>query len=288
EFLVGEADKGIGAFELAQPFDEAIDEAIAPGVGDEMEDDLGVGGRLHDGAVAHQLAAQGEAVGEIPVVANRQAAAVQLGQRLPVAQDGLAGGRVAHVAHRRHAGQALDHLAAGEVVADEAQPAFGMEALAVEGDDAGGLLPAMLERMQPERGDRRRVRMSEYPEHAALFAQSVIVEVTPGRRFTIGRGRRHPASAEIESGVAWSLGHFVRLLLAPTGLYQRPEACLGSTAACPPGRTIRIRPARSGRRGPSADPASSARPPPAWASSTVSRWCFRGRPATSTSASRRY
>ena len=45
-----------------------------------------------------------------------------------------------------------------------------MEALAVEGDDAGGFLAAMLERVQAERGDRGRVGMAEDAEDAAFFA----------------------------------------------------------------------------------------------------------------------
>ena len=111
----------------------------------QMQDDLGVGGRLHDGAVAHQLAAQRQAVGQVAVVADRKAAGIELGeQRLHVAQDRFAGGRVAHMADRRHARQPFDHLAPREGVADEAEPALGMEVAAVEGDDAGRLLAAML------------------------------------------------------------------------------------------------------------------------------------------------
>ena len=52
-----------------------------------------------------------------------------------------------------------------------------MEALAVEGDDAGGFLAAMLERVQAERGDGGGVGMAENAEHAAFFAQAVAVEV---------------------------------------------------------------------------------------------------------------
>ena len=55
-----------------------------------------------------------------------------------------------------------------------------MEPLAVEGDDAGRLLAAVLEGVQAERGDRRRVRMPEDAEDAALFAQPVAVEIEPG------------------------------------------------------------------------------------------------------------
>ena len=75
------------------------------------------------------------------------------------------------------AGQALDHLAAREGVADEAQAALGMEALAVEGDDAGRFLAAMLQRVQAERGDRGGVGMAEDAEHAAFLAQPVAVEI---------------------------------------------------------------------------------------------------------------
>ena len=147
-----------------------------------MQDHLGVGGRLHHGAFAHQLAAQRQAVGQVAVVADGEAAGVELGeQRLHVAQDGLAGGRVAHMADRRRAGQALDHFAAGEVVADQAEAALGMEALAVEGDDAGGFLAAMLQRVQAERGDGRGVGMAEDAEHAAFLAQPVGVGIEVAR-----------------------------------------------------------------------------------------------------------
>ena len=104
--------------------------------------------------------------------------AFELGeQRLHVAQDGLAGGGIAHMADRGRAGQAVDHLAAGEGVADEAHAALGMEALAVEGDDAGGLLAAVLERVQAERGDGGGVGMAEDAEDAAFLAQPVAVEI---------------------------------------------------------------------------------------------------------------
>ena len=55
QLLVGEADEGIGAFDLAQRVDEAVDEAVAPRARDQMQDHLGVGGRLHDRAFVHQL-----------------------------------------------------------------------------------------------------------------------------------------------------------------------------------------------------------------------------------------
>ena len=67
-------------------------------------------------------------------------------------------------------------LAIGEIVADQADMALGVEAGAVEGDDAGRLLAAMLQGMQAERGQRRGVRMAEDAEDAALLVQLVVVE----------------------------------------------------------------------------------------------------------------
>ena len=77
------------------------------------------------------------------------------------------------MADRGVAGQAVDHLAAGEGVADEAEAAFAVEAAAVEGDDAGGFLAAMLEGVQAERGDGGGIGVAEDAEHAAFLAERV-------------------------------------------------------------------------------------------------------------------
>ena len=51
--------------------------------------------------VRDQLAPQRQAVGEVAIVRDREAAGGELGeQRLHIAQDGLAGGRIAHMADR--------------------------------------------------------------------------------------------------------------------------------------------------------------------------------------------
>ena len=102
QLLVGEGDERIGAFELAQRLDEAVDEALAARSRHQMQDHLGVGGRLHDGAVAHQLAAQRQPIGQVAVVADREAAGIEFGeQRLHVAQHRFAGGRIADMADRQ-------------------------------------------------------------------------------------------------------------------------------------------------------------------------------------------
>ena len=125
-------------------------------------------------------------VGEIAVMADGKAAGIELGeQRLHVAQDGLAGGGIADMADRGVAGQALDDLAAGKGVADEAEPAFGVEAGAVERDDAGGLLAAMLQGVQPERGDGGGVGVAEDAEHAAFLAQRVAFQIEVSRSVSL-------------------------------------------------------------------------------------------------------
>ena len=76
------------------------------------------------------------------------------------------------------------------MIADQALAALGVEPRAVEGDDAGRLLAAMLKGVQPERDDRRGVRMAEDAEHAAFLVQPVFVEIDAGSAVFRERGRR--------------------------------------------------------------------------------------------------
>ena len=111
-------------------------------------------------------------------MADRKPAGIEFGeQRLHVAQDGLAGGGIADVADGGIAGQALDHLAAGKGVTDEAEAPFGVKPASVEGDDARSLLAAVLKGVQPERGDGRGLGVAENAEHAAFLAQRVAFKV---------------------------------------------------------------------------------------------------------------
>src|SRR5262249_50893936 len=129
---------------------------------------------------AHQLAAQRQPIGEVAVVADREATRIELReQRLDIAQYGFAGRRVAHMPDCDRAGQAIDHLAAGERVAHPSKPALGMEAEAVIGYDSRRLLSAMLERMQPKRRDRGGVRMAVDAEHTAFLAEPVAEILLP-------------------------------------------------------------------------------------------------------------
>src|SRR5687768_5401961 len=143
-----------------------------------MKDGLGVGGRLHQRAAAYQFATQRQSIGEVTVVGNSEAACVEFGeQRLRIPQDGAPGGGVAGVADSRAAGEAFDHLAAGEGVTDKSEPAFGVKAMAVEGYDAGRFLTAMLECVKAKRRNRCGFWMAEDAEHAALLAERVAVKI---------------------------------------------------------------------------------------------------------------
>ncbi len=68
-------------------------------------------------------------------------------------------------------------LLAGEMIADQAQAALGLEALAVEGDDAGGFLAAVLQGVQAKGGEGCGVGVAVDAEDAAFFAKPVAIEI---------------------------------------------------------------------------------------------------------------
>jgi len=76
-----------------------------------------------------------------------------------------------------------------------------MEAAAVEGNDAGGFLPAMLQGVQAEGRDGGGVRMSENSEHAAFLAQPVTIEIEVAEIEVVSSGAG--------SGVFWRVDHLV-------------------------------------------------------------------------------
>ena len=89
----GQADQRIGALDLFQRVDEAIEQGAIVGRGDEVDDDLGIARRLKDRSAAHQYLAQRHRVGNIAVMRDCKAAGGQVGeQRLDIAQRRLAGG----------------------------------------------------------------------------------------------------------------------------------------------------------------------------------------------------
>ena len=188
QLLVGERHERVGALDLGQRLDEPVDDFRPPRSRREQQDDLGVGRRLADGARADELAPQRQTVGQVAVVGDRQSARLELGeQRLHVAQRRLPGRRIADVADGAPARQPVDDGGAREVVADQALAALGMKALAVEGDDARRFLAAVLQGVQAERHDRRRVRVPIDPEDAAFLARTVLRQVEVAGRGVFGR-----------------------------------------------------------------------------------------------------
>ena len=140
-----------------------------------------------------QGALHGHGVGEIAVVGDRQTAVGKLGEEgLHVAQAGAAGGRIARVADRPVAEQTLHHGGLGESVADQPDMALDVELRAVIGDDAGGFLAAMLQRVQAERDDRCGVLPAKNAEHAA-FVVEMVVGLVGQQAVVCARVRHWPA-----------------------------------------------------------------------------------------------
>ena len=68
------------------------------------------------------------------------------------------------------------------MVADEAEAPLGVETFAIERDDARRFLPAMLQGVQAERGDRGGFGMAENAEDAAF-----LTEPSASRSIVVGR-----------------------------------------------------------------------------------------------------
>jgi len=175
---------------------------------DQVDDDLGVGGRLEQRALADQVLAHRDRVGEVAVVRDGQPAEREVGiERLYVAQQHVAGRGVSIVADGGVAGQLLDRLLVAEIVGDVAQAAMRVEAGAVEADDPRRRLAAVLQRVQAERHVRRCVIVPVDPEHAALLVQLIVVErVGGGDRFQAGvHGHWVPLIRRSRSRRSWSV-----------------------------------------------------------------------------------
>jgi hypothetical protein len=129
---------------------------------------LGVGRRLEDRALAHQVAAHLARVGEVAVVREGERAAVVVHEPgLRVGQDGAAGGGVAGVADGEVATELMQHLRAEHVV-DQAHAAVrpGLAVL-LDRHHPGGLLPAVLQRVEAQVHELGRVPHAAHAEDPA-------------------------------------------------------------------------------------------------------------------------
>ena len=149
-------DQRIGALDLAQRVDQPLHDGVLEAGRDQVDDDLGVAGRLEQAAAAHELAAQLIGIGEIAVVADRQAAELE-DRRTAAGCCAARPRRSSHSAHgRSRSGPRSRPITSFELKLSPTwpMPRCGVELLAVIGDDAGRLLAAMLQRVQAKGGER--------------------------------------------------------------------------------------------------------------------------------------
>ena len=132
-----------------------------------MQDDLRVGRRGEDGALLLQFVAQVAAVYEVPVVAEGHIPVLGGGQNgTGVAGQRTSRGGIAHVADGAVPGE-IREVPPTEDFGDEAHALGQMHGRSVEGRHAGGLLPAVLERIEPVHGQLGRLGMPVDAEDAA-------------------------------------------------------------------------------------------------------------------------
>ena len=143
-----------------------------------MEDNLGVGGGVEDGAVVvFESGSEGAVVDEVAVVSDGDGAEAVVGQEgLDVFEHGLAGGGVADVANGRGAGEAGE-LGLVEDVGDEADAGDGLEVVVVDGYDAGTFLAAVLEGVEGQGAETGGFRVAVDAHHAALFTGLLVFVV---------------------------------------------------------------------------------------------------------------
>ncbi len=176
--LGSHADQRIGTFHHPQCIDKPVEQGGIAAGGDQMDDYLGIRGRLEDRALVHQLVPQMQRVGDIAVVRDGKSAACQIGeQRLNIAQSGPAGGGITDMARCHHAGQLAEDRLVRKHLRNMADAASGIEFGAIPADNADGFLAAMLQSVKAKRHHRRGIFRSDHAKDAALLAQFVTVRV---------------------------------------------------------------------------------------------------------------
>ncbi len=152
-----------------------------------MDDDLSVAGRLEQMATLDQVGAQCDGVRQVAVVCDGEPTELEIGeQRLDISQYRVARCRIAVVADSGITREPLDDVFRTETVADQAQGPMSMKVFAVERDDPGRLLAAMLERVEPQRGQRGRVVVAKDAKNAAFLVKFVIVKGKHGQNHRFG------------------------------------------------------------------------------------------------------
>lgn len=145
------------------------------GGGDEVEDDLGVGCGVEDGAGVLEVGAKGAVVDEVTIMGHTDGAeSVTSDKGLDVFEHGLAGGGVPDMADCE-AARELVELGLVEDVRDEANAGYGLEDVVVNGYNSGAFLAAVLERMESEVAETGGLRVAIDADDAALLARLVVI-----------------------------------------------------------------------------------------------------------------
>ena len=143
-----------------------------------MHDHFRVAGRLKNRSAMLQLLAQLDRVSQVAVVPQRDFSFVAVNHhRLRVRQYVVACGGIPRVADGGVAGQPRNHFRREDFLHDA--PAICARAYlrAVGGGDAGGFLPAMLQRVKSQVGHLRGFGWPNIAEHAAMIVKMIVVEV---------------------------------------------------------------------------------------------------------------
>ena len=134
---------------------------LVPGFGQKVNDHLGVAGGLKDMADFLIIAAKKRGVDQIPVVGDRNLPACERKQQwLGIGLAARAGSGIPAMADGHAAANALQLMAVENLVN---QPQAGhalKQMLPVDGNDSGGFLAPVLERVQPKLRQRNGVFMA--------------------------------------------------------------------------------------------------------------------------------
>lgn len=78
--IARQGHQGETAFDMTQSVHEAIDDLDRTRTGNQMQNDLRIGGRLEDGPFADQFGAQVHEIGEVAIMGEGDAAVIQIGE----------------------------------------------------------------------------------------------------------------------------------------------------------------------------------------------------------------
>ena len=115
-------------------------------------------------------------IGDVAIMRDCKTTAGEIGkERLHIAHTFASGRRIAIVADGALPRQAGDDLWFCEIIANQPDMTLGMEGRTIIADDAGRFLPAMLQRVEAERGNRGGVAMAIDAKDAAFLVKLVVV-----------------------------------------------------------------------------------------------------------------